>query len=259
MPSLKPHGQMSEAFITALFLSVSGGLQDVYTYLYRGKVFANAQTGNIVLLSVRLFEGDWAAAGHYLIPLLAFSLGILVAELVRWHFRGRMLHWRQLVVLGEIALLFLVGFLPSRLDLLANALVSFACAMQVQAFRKVDGYAFASTMCIGNLRSGVESLCAWGRTKSLEARRKAGRYFGVILLFAVGAGLGSLSLGWWSARAIWFSCVLLAVSFLLMFIREDLEEDPVIQKELSEIHRDSAAIRQELGRELREDLSGKKL
>ena len=44
MPSLKPHGQMSEAFITALFLSVSGGLQDVYTYLYRGKVFANAQT-----------------------------------------------------------------------------------------------------------------------------------------------------------------------------------------------------------------------
>ena len=50
MPSLKPHGQMSEAFITALFLSVSGGLQDVYTYLYRGKVFANAQTGNIVLM-----------------------------------------------------------------------------------------------------------------------------------------------------------------------------------------------------------------
>ena len=51
MPSLKPHGQMSEAFITALFLSVSGGLQDVYTYLYRGKVFANAQTGNIVLMA----------------------------------------------------------------------------------------------------------------------------------------------------------------------------------------------------------------
>ena len=254
-PKRPNHGQMSESFYTVIFLSLSGGLQDAYTYLFRGGVFANAQTGNIVLLSVRLFEGDWAAAGHYLIPLLAFSLGILVAELVRWHFRGRMLHWRQLVVLGEIALLFLVGFLPSRLDLLANALVSFACAMQVQAFRKVDGYAFASTMCIGNLRSGVEALCAWGRTKSLEARRKAGRYFGVILLFAVGAGLGSLSLGWWSARAIWFSCVLLAVSFLLMFIREDLEEDPVIQKELSEIHRDSAAIRQERAKELRQDLS----
>ena len=144
---------------------------------------------------------------------------------------------------------------PPELDMLANALVSFACAMQVQAFRKVDGYAFASTMCVGNLRSGVESLCAWGRTKSPEARRKAGRYFGVILLFALGAGLGSLSLGWWGARAIWFSCVLLAVSFLLMFIREDLEEDPVIRKDLAEIRRDGTAIRQELAKELRQDLS----
>ena len=58
MPSLKPHGQMSEAFITALFLSVSGGLQDVYTYLYRGKVFANAQTGNIVLMAVKRVCGQ---------------------------------------------------------------------------------------------------------------------------------------------------------------------------------------------------------
>ena len=62
MPSLKPHVQMSEAFITALFLSVSGGLQDVYTYLYRGKVFANAQTGNIVLMAVKLFAGEWGEA-----------------------------------------------------------------------------------------------------------------------------------------------------------------------------------------------------
>ena len=51
---LSRNGQMSEAFCTAMFLSVSGGLQDVYTYLYRGKVFANAQTGNIVLCSVKL-------------------------------------------------------------------------------------------------------------------------------------------------------------------------------------------------------------
>ena len=37
-----PHRQMSESFITAAFLSVSGGLQDAYTYIFRGKVFANA-------------------------------------------------------------------------------------------------------------------------------------------------------------------------------------------------------------------------
>ena len=47
----KHHGQMSDSMLTAFFIILSGGLQDAYTYCCRGKVFANAQTGNIVLLS----------------------------------------------------------------------------------------------------------------------------------------------------------------------------------------------------------------
>ena len=58
------HGQMSESFVTAMFLSLSGGLQDAYTYFFRGKVYANAQTGNIVLLSQHLFTGDFLTALH---------------------------------------------------------------------------------------------------------------------------------------------------------------------------------------------------
>lgn len=154
------HGQMSESFLTAVFLSLSGGLQDAYTYLFRGKVFANAQTGNIVLLSAHIMDGQWGMVLHYFIPLCAFAFGVLVAERMRERFRSmQRLHWRQLVVLGEMLLLLIVGFLPESCNLLANAIVSFSCAMQVQAFRKVDGYAFASTMCIGDLRSGVEAFC----------------------------------------------------------------------------------------------------
>ena len=59
-------GQMSDSLLTASFIILSGGLQDAYTYLCRGKVFANAQTGNIVLLSAYLFEGDTARAVRYL-------------------------------------------------------------------------------------------------------------------------------------------------------------------------------------------------
>ena len=78
---------------------------------------------------------------------------------------------------------------------------------------------------------------------------KALTYFGVIGVFAAGAGLGALLTARFGIRGIWLSCALLAVSFLLMFIREDLEEDPVIRKDLAEIRRDGTAIRQELGRE----------
>ena len=219
------HGQMSESFVTAMFLSLSGGLQDAYTYFFRGKVYANAQTGNIVLLSQHLFTGDFLTALHYLIPLVAFASGILAAELFREHFQSlKALHWRQMIVLAEILLLFSVGFFPQELNLLANAIVSFSCAMQVQSFRKVNGYAFASTMCIGNLRSGMDSLCAWLVGGSTKAFGKAMHYFAIIFLFALGAGLGSLALAPMGSRAIWLSCLLLFISFCLMFLKEDIEE-----------------------------------
>ena len=158
----RTHGQMSESLLTASFIILSGGLQDAYTYLCRGKVFANAQTGNIVLFSAHLFEGEWALSASYLVPLLAFMLGVFVAECVHRRYKSmEKVHWRQLIILAEIVLLFLVGFLPQSVNTLANALVSFVCAMQVQTFRKVRGHAYASTMCIGNMRSGTEVLCVY--------------------------------------------------------------------------------------------------
>ena len=74
--------QMSESMGIGVLLAVSGGLMDAYSYLFRGEVFANAQTGNILLFSVYLSRGQWAAALHYLCPILAFSLGIGCAALL---------------------------------------------------------------------------------------------------------------------------------------------------------------------------------
>ena len=224
----KHHGQMSESFLTAVFLSLSGGLQDAYTYLFRGKVFANAQTGNIVLLSANIMDGQWDRVLHYLVPLCAFAL-------------------------GEVLLLFVVGFLPQEQNLLANAIVSFSCAMQVQAFRKVNGYAFASTMCIGDLRSGVEAFCIWRKTREPKAKDRMMRYFGIILLFAVGAGIGSVGAARLAGKTIWISCGLLLVSFALMFIREEIEENPVIEKDLAEIRQETREIDRTLKQELKEE------
>ena len=218
---LHHRGQMSESFFTVLFLSLSGGLQDAYTYLGRGGVFANAQTGNIVFMGQALLTGDWSRLLRYLIPVAAFALGVAAAELIRAGSRNARLHWRQIVLAVEIALLFGVGFLPASFNLVANALVSFSCAMQVQAFRKVHGYPFASTMCIGNLRSGIEALVTGARLRDGAVLRKAGHYFAVILLFALGAGLGACCTARLGLRAIWLSCAMLCVSLCLMFRRED--------------------------------------
>ena len=222
MKSVKPfRGQMSDSFRAAVFIILSGGFQDAYTYTCRGEVFANAQTGNIVLLSTALFQKEWQTVLKYLIPVVSFLIGTAVAECIHMRLKSyEKIHWRQIILLCEILLLFVVGFLPFAVEPLANALVSFVCAMQVQTFHKVRGHAYASTMCIGNLRAGTEALCAYFRVRDREILRKALTYFGVILVFGVGAGLGSiltLTLGY---RAIWFCCALLFVSFAMMFVPE---------------------------------------
>ncbi|MFA6890507.1 MAG: YoaK family protein [Sphaerochaetaceae bacterium] len=218
---MKHPTQMSEAFSTAIFLTLSGGFQDAYTYLTRNKVFANAQTGNIVLFSQNLAEGHWSSAVRYVVPLLSFILGVYGAEALRHHFQHvKRLHWRQLVLLIEIAILFSVGFIPQKLNPLANALVSFVCALQVQTFRKVKGNAYATTMCIGNLRSGTERLYTYHKTKDKAALFSATQYFGIIVLFALGAGLGGVLAERYHEQAIWASCLLLLISFLMMFIKE---------------------------------------
>ena len=125
--------------------------------------------------------------------------------------------------------------------------------MQVQAFRKVNGYAFASTMCIGDLRSGVEAFCIWRKTHEPKAKDRMMRYFGIILLFAVGAGIGSVGAARLAGETIWISCGLLLVSFVLMFIREEIEENPAIEKDLAEIRQETREIDRTLKQELKEE------
>ncbi len=222
MKGLEPfHGQMSDSFRAAVFIILSGGFQDAYTYICRGEVFANAQTGNIVLLSTALFRQEWPTVLKYLVPVLSFVVGTAVAEGIHLRLKSyEKIHWRQIILLVEIVLLGVVGALPPAVEPPANALVSFVCAMQVQTFHKVRGHAYASTMCIGNLRSGTEALCAYFRVRDKEILQKAVTYFGVILVFGVGAGLGSILTVALGCRAIWLCCLLLSVSFGMMFVHE---------------------------------------
>ena len=210
--------QMSESFLNSAVLAVSGGFQDAYTYFTRDKVFSNAQTGNVVLMSQEFMAGNFIGGIKYLLPFLAFGLGVLVTEQINARYKmAKRIHWRQLIILIEIAILAIVGFIPHSLNMAATVLVSFSCAMQVQAFRKVNGFAYASTMCIGNLRSGTDALSAFLREKRKEPLIRAFHYYGIIFFFAVGAGIGgNLSVAW-GIHTIWVSCILLLISMVFMW------------------------------------------
>ncbi|MCI7789967.1 MAG: DUF1275 domain-containing protein [Lachnospiraceae bacterium] len=214
---MREEKQMSDTFLNCSFLALSGGFQDAYTYFVRDGVFSNAQTGNVILMSQHLMVGEWMQGLRYLFPLIAFVLGVFCAERIQNRFQfAQKLHWRQGILVLEMIILFSVGFMPEAWNLIATSLVSFACAMQVQAFRKVNGYAYASTMCIGNLRSGTAAFSVYLREKRKENLKQAMYYFGIIAVFAIGAGIGgNLSLRF-GMRTVWCCDILLMISFLLM-------------------------------------------
>ena len=93
--------------------------------------------------------------------------------------------------------------------------------MQVQAFRKLHGYAYATTMCIGNLRSGTESLSVFIREKNKESLIKSLHYYGIIFLFAIGAGVGATISHHYGIKSIIASTVLLIIGFFIMLDNEE--------------------------------------
>ena len=49
---MKQTRQMSETIKLGILLALSGGFMDAYSYIQRDQVFANAQTGNMLLFGV---------------------------------------------------------------------------------------------------------------------------------------------------------------------------------------------------------------
>ncbi|MDO4978088.1 MAG: YoaK family protein [Eubacteriales bacterium] len=215
---LSSRNQMSDSELVMAFLTLSGGLQDAYTYWMRDGVFANAQTGNIVLMSGYLFHGEWAKVIRYLIPIVAFCLGVIVADQIRGFYqKNEKIHWRQVILILEMLGLGLAGMLPASMNPLANALISCTCAMQVESFRKVNGHGYASTMCIGNLRGAMSAFSQWMRTKEMKSLWTCCQYLKIIFCFAVGAIIGTTASAMIGLPAIWISDLFLGLAFLLLF------------------------------------------
>ena len=203
----------SESIVLGTLLAISGGLMDAYSYILRGQVFANAQTGNILFLGIYLCSGQWREVIHYLFPVAGFTAGIFISELMHLS-RLHPMHWKQTILLAEAFLLLLVPFIP--LDLFANSLTSFVCGMQVQTFRKLRGHPFATTMCIGNLRSGTVSVVNWLCHREYHHLRAAGAYYYVILCFVIGAVIGNALAPVTGLFTIAGCTVLLMVSWVIL-------------------------------------------
>lgn len=217
--------EISQSMLMLVFIIISGGLQDAYSFFCRDGVFANAQTGNIVFLSVNIVNGDWNGVVKYLVPVTFFALGAILAKTLFFVFENKKsLFWKQAVLLAETVALLAVAFIPQSLNPLANALVSFSCAMQVLAFDQIYGNDFSSTMCIGNIVRMSGALVTAIAKKDKAARNRFFLYLSVVVIFAIGAGTGYLLEKVTGLYTIAFSALMTFIASFAFVGREKAED-----------------------------------
>ncbi len=198
-------------------LSVAGGFLDAYTYFMRGGVFANAQTGNVVRLGLALAEHDRTGAVHYLLPILAFVAGVSLSMFIDRKLKGHHVSHRA-VLAAEALILFTAGCLPQSegLNNLCNIMVSFICAMQMEAFRDFAGHAVSTVVVMGNMRSMTENFFDSIQYRDRQRFKAGMHYFLIIMCFLGGVILGTEFSEIYGIRAVMAAGVLQITAVMLI-------------------------------------------
>jgi len=186
----------------AVMLTSANGFLDAYTYITRGGVFANVQTGNVILFAIELRNGHWGPVLAHLYPIIAFLAGVLLSAHIK---SGRVeryvahpLRW----TMGIQAVAFaIVGFVPATVPSgFVTIPISFLAAMQFTLFRSIGDLTYIAVATTGNLMRFVESGYSVLVDKDATARQAFRVYGTLIATFSGGAvSVAFTSLYWASA------------------------------------------------------------
>lgn len=235
----KQNAEITERLGFVMMIALAAGFMDAYSYIVRGSVFATGQTGNFVLVAVRLAEKEYAAMFQAIVPIISFWIGVFIASHMLYsYFKEDQLLWKRGILIIEIISVTITGFIPcSYPNVIANSLVSFAASLQFCAFKKFgtsDNY--ASIFCTGNMRSCAENYYKGIIKKNKQSLKKAVQYSSILTSFFVGAIIGALEGTIFHEKAIWTVGIVLSAALILSFVlNTDMWKNPVlVDKDIKE-------------------------
>ena len=192
------------AVAAAALLIFSGGCMDAFTFVGHGGVFANAQTGNVVLAGVAAVSGHWKSVGTELLSVSAFLAGTIFARVIQR--LALRIGWSPSVacLLAEVAVLMPLAIAAHLMsDAWVVVMIAFAAAIQFTGFTEADVWAYTSTVTTGNLRRLADAAVAVVVTRGdRDSRRQAIVYVIICFAFLFGAVVGTLTTRRWGNPAI---------------------------------------------------------
>ena len=214
----------TESTVFGALLTMAAGCIDAHSYLLHGQVFAGLQTGNLILLGVRLGQGEVLQSARYVVSLLAFICGTLVIRVLQRlpRLREHEPLRRRLVLAYEATLLLIIaaigGMLP---DVAVIALLSFTAAAELQEFRRLEGNPFTPLMMTGNLRSMTVSAFDANLYHDASAKRRVRAMGGVLAGFTIGALLMTAISPYLHNAGLIVPAIILVIAMTLAFLDHD--------------------------------------
>ena len=208
----------SEGLPVGMLLAGVGGFLDAYTFVGYNGVFATAQTGNIVLFGVDAQAGHWQEALLHIPPVVAFMLGVALAQtLAQPAVRRIVRRPTRWVLIAEIVVLAAVAAVPLPGRVVPGA-IAFVAAVQVSTFRSLHGVEYSSTFTTSNLRAVTANIFAWRTDHDPASRHRAALLASVIAAFAAGAGVGGLCTRLIHHQAAWIAAAALMIVLVALVI-----------------------------------------
>ena len=202
---------------TYALLMMAAGMMGAYTYNLRGGVFCNAQTANIVMMSIAFGKQEWLHGCYYFIPVSAYLAGSFLSELLPSPVkRLGFLRWDTYLVAFETLMLFLIGFIPLSVPhQVVQVLVNFLASMQYNTFRQAEGVPMATTFCTNHVRQVGVAVAKLLRKGDRAAVLRGLLHAGMIGCFLTGGALLTAFCGVLRERAAW----LILIPMLLVLTR----------------------------------------
>ena len=206
-----------------VLLMMTAGMMGAYTFNMRGGVFCNAQTANIVIMSIAFGKGNWASGFYYLIPITAYLAGAFLSEALPSPVKEKgFLRWDTYLILIEWITLLIIGFIPlSMPHQIVQVAINFIASMQYNTFRQAEGIPMATTFCTNHVRQVGIAIAKVVRKQDFAAYERGMTHFAMLLSFLFGGAILTFACSFLQEKAIWIALIPLTI-ILLRLIYADL-------------------------------------
>lgn len=221
-----------ETKLVYALLMFAAGMMGAYTFNLRGGVFCNAQTANFVMMASALGNGNLTHGLYFLIPITAYFLGAFISESIPTPIKNLgFLRWDTILVLIEIIVLLIMGFIPLTMpDQIVQVSINFIASMQYNTFRQAQGIPMATTFCTNHLRQIGITLSRIIRKKDYALLNKSLTHLCMLFLFLLGGIILSFGCKIFIEKAIWIAIIPLIITFSLLAYADIYKEHDLLDR-----------------------------